>query len=82
MAKFKLRLEEGYDLPDPEYLQWLELSHPEGLSSDSYDLALNESTSPATPEVTSIVEEFSTVTPLIPLPHHLHLRVKLPPSPL
>jgi len=45
------------------------LSHPEALPSvsDRYDLALNESTSPATPEVTSIVEDLSTVTRLTPL---------------
>jgi len=45
------------------------LSHPEALPSvsDCYDLALNESTSSATPEVTSIVKELSTVTHLIPL---------------
>ena len=34
MAKFELCLEEGYDLPDPEYLQWLELNHPDALPSE------------------------------------------------
>ena len=66
VAMFELRLEEGYDLPDPEYLQWLELNHPDALPSDRYDLTLNEPTSSATPGLLSVVEEFLTVTPLLP----------------
>ena len=67
VAKFELRLEEGYDLPDPEYLQWLELNHPDALPSDRYDLTLNEPTSSATPGLLSVVEEFLTVTTLLPV---------------
>ena len=28
---FQTRFEEGYDLPDPEYLDWLRVYHPESL---------------------------------------------------
>ena len=67
VAKFELCLEEGYDLPDPKYLQWLELNHPDALPSDRYDLTLNEPTSSATPGLLFVVEEFLTVTTLLPV---------------
>jgi len=39
-ALFMERLEEGYDVYDAEYLQWLEVSHPEAVSSYNSRLAL------------------------------------------
>ena len=32
-ALFRKRYEEGYDLPDPVYRQWLAINHPEGSKS-------------------------------------------------
>ena len=31
---FQRRLEEGYDLPDAEYMRWLRIHHPESLPPD------------------------------------------------
>ena len=33
---FQTRYEEGYDIPDPEYLQWLAIHHPESVSADQH----------------------------------------------
>ena len=40
IERFRRRLEEGYDLEDPEYSRWLELNHPEdpGLSISNHFL--------------------------------------------
>ena len=36
--KFQRRHEEGYDIYDPIYINWLELNHPESLPPDRYTL--------------------------------------------
>ena len=40
MIKIQQRFEEGYNiLIEPEYVQWLEIHHPEALPAGRYDLA-------------------------------------------
>ena len=51
----------------PEYVQWLQLEHPEAVSSDRYDLVTCETTATSTPFAVSVAEQFSTLSPLNPL---------------
>jgi hypothetical protein len=57
---FEHRYEEGYDIPDPEYIAWLELNHPEAVPSDRYSLV------PSTPSET-VSGAFAHVRPSVPL---------------
>ena len=55
MTRFQGRFDEGYDiLTDPEYVQWLQIHHPDALPADYNDF------------VTSVAEQFSSVTALNP----------------
>ena len=71
IAQYERRFEEGYDLPDPEYLQWLEENHSEALPTDRYELVSSEGLSTTTP-LLSIVNEFSSIAPLDQLDCHHH----------
>ncbi len=70
VALFECRLEEGYNLPDPEYLSWLEVNHPELVPTDWYSLtSAGESVAdafvlvlPATPITTA---DTTTTAPLL-----------------
>ena len=60
---FEKRLEEGYDLfVDADYVHWLEMHHPEALPPDRYTL-----TSVDDDVATSVVEEFTSITPETPV---------------
>ena len=60
---FQTRYEEGYDIPDPEYLQWLAIHHPESVSADQHGQV--PPTDPSKME--SLTDLFSLVDPLHPL---------------
>ncbi len=53
-AIYERRFEEGYDVPDAEYVAWLEIYHPESVPSDRYQLSTDEST--------SVVEHFTSLS--------------------
>ena len=64
---FKQRLSEGYDLLiDPEYVSWLQLTHPEAVQHNI--------TSPLGPNGQSVLDAFSDVSPMeaVPLTESAH----------
>jgi len=52
-TKYLRRYEEGYDLPDPRYEEWLRLNHPEATHSNVERTAVSISTAQDTSEATS-----------------------------
>ena len=58
---YKRRFEEGYDIYDCEYLEWLEKNHPESVPADRYTLVSASEWQP------SIDDCFSHVTPVQPI---------------
>ena len=66
---FKRRYEEGFDLPDPVYQEWLKLHYPESLQATA--TLPTPQTSAHTPEL-SVAEQFSHVTPLNPVASDIH----------
>ena len=60
---FQTRYKESYDIPDPEYLQWLAIHHPESVSADQHGQV--PPTDPSKME--SLTDLFSLVDPLHPL---------------
>ena len=58
---FQRRYEEGYDLPDPHYRQWLTLHHPDSISSNQRGCVPPDET------LGSLADLFSSVEPQSPL---------------
>lgn len=55
---FTRRLEEGYDLFDPQYVQWLKLNHPLAVPADDDAFGFDGTLS----------DHFTDVRPLVPVP--------------
>ena len=55
---FQRRFEEGYDIYDSEYLEWLERNHPVSVPADRYTLVSASEQQP------SISDFFSNITPM------------------
>ena len=53
---YQKRFEEGYDIYDSEYLEWLENNHPESVPADRYSLVSASEQQP------SVSDFFSYVT--------------------
>ena len=58
---YQRRFEEGYDIYDSEYLEWLEKNHPESVPADRYSLVSAAEQQP------SVSEYFSHITPMQPI---------------
>ena len=64
---YQMRYEEGYDLVDPQYLQWLEIHHPDSVPADK-DMFV-PAPDPGTEDLNqqSLTDMFSFVPPSSPV---------------